>query len=170
MVRSVKHALYKIVHTASVTYEELLTVIAEIEGIMNSRPLTYINEDVQEVLTPGHLLIGKRIIEPNSTGAECDEELNSVRLSKRMKYIKTLTDHYWVRWKHEYLIELRNSHIEGAERPSVRIGEVVIIHDDAKRNRWRLGIVIRLLPGTDGRIRAVVLKTCKNGATYLAST
>ena len=79
---------------------------------MNSRRLTYINEDVQEVLTPGHLLIGKRIIEPNSTGAECDEELNSVRLSKRMKYIKTLTDHYWVRWKHEYLIELRNSHIE----------------------------------------------------------
>ena len=35
-----------------------------------------------------------------------------------------------------------------------------------KRDHWKLGIVIRLLKGADGRIRPVVLKTCKNGVKH----
>ena len=45
---------------SKLTYEELLTVIAEVEGVLNSRPLCYVYEDsVEEVLTPSHLMIGR---------------------------------------------------------------------------------------------------------------
>ena len=164
LVRTVKRSLFKILQRASVTYEELLTVVAEIEGIMNSRPLTYINSDLEEALTPGHLLMGKRIIEPNIDNTEEPGEENleeQVKLSKRMKYLKLLSDHYWSRWKNEYLLELRNSHSKGDDTdPCVEVGQVVIVHDKLKRNRWRLGVIVRLLKGTDGKVRAVVLKTC----------
>lgn len=42
---------------AQLIYEELLTVLTEVEGVLNSRPLTYVYSDItdQEPLTPGHL-------------------------------------------------------------------------------------------------------------------
>ena len=40
LVRSVKRCLKKTIGKARLTYEELLTIIVEIEGVLNSRPLT----------------------------------------------------------------------------------------------------------------------------------
>ena len=51
------------VRNARLTYEELLTVIIEIECLLNSRPLTYVNsEDIEEPLTPSHLVTWRRLL------------------------------------------------------------------------------------------------------------
>ena len=53
LVQTVKRSLRKILFRASVTYEELETVLVNVEGIVNSCPLTYIyDDDVEEVITP----------------------------------------------------------------------------------------------------------------------
>ena len=44
LVKSTKRCLKKSLGTARVTYEELLTIIVETEGILNSRPLTYVSD------------------------------------------------------------------------------------------------------------------------------
>ena len=63
MVCSTKRCLRKIVGRAKLSYEELLTVIIEVEGIVNSRPISYISSsDLEEPLTPSHLLIGRRLL------------------------------------------------------------------------------------------------------------
>ncbi|GFU36556.1 integrase catalytic domain-containing protein [Trichonephila clavipes] len=62
----------RVVGSARLTLEEYLTVITQIEGILNSRPLSPLPTDTDDfqVLTPGHFLIGKPINslpEPNLT-------------------------------------------------------------------------------------------------------
>ena len=59
LVRPVKRCLKKVLRTSRLTYEELLTLLIQIEGVMNSCPLTYLYEDNDEPLTPSHLVLGK---------------------------------------------------------------------------------------------------------------
>ena len=63
MIQSTKRCIHKMIGRARLTYDELLTVLAECEMILNSRPLTYIeSETSEEPLTPSHLIIGHRVL------------------------------------------------------------------------------------------------------------
>ena len=54
-----KRCLKKIIGKARLSYDELLTAVTEVKGILNSRLLTYVqSDDIEEVLTPSHLLTG----------------------------------------------------------------------------------------------------------------
>lgn len=62
LIKSTKDCL-KIAGKAKLSYKELLTSLAEVEMMINSRPLTYVSaSDLQEPLTPSHLLIGRRVL------------------------------------------------------------------------------------------------------------
>ncbi|GFX37459.1 integrase catalytic domain-containing protein [Trichonephila clavipes] len=62
-VKSFKFYLKRAVGNLKMTLEEFSTIITQIEGILNSRPITPLSEDIDdlEVLTPGHFLIGRPI-------------------------------------------------------------------------------------------------------------
>ena len=62
LVRSVMRCLKTILRTVRVTYEELSTILIEIEGGLNSRSLTYVYSEIDEPLTPSHLMIGRRFL------------------------------------------------------------------------------------------------------------
>ena len=57
-----KRSLRKILFRSTVNYEKLVTIVTEIEGIINCRPLTYIYNDNAEVVTPNHLIYGRRLL------------------------------------------------------------------------------------------------------------
>ena len=55
-----KSALLKIVGSAKLNFEELHTVLVQIENMMNTRPLTYLSEEnCDEHITPSHLMYGR---------------------------------------------------------------------------------------------------------------
>ena len=45
LIAIVKSSLKKVVGKALLNYNEMVTVVTEIEGCLNSRPLTYLNEE-----------------------------------------------------------------------------------------------------------------------------
>ncbi|XP_036322172.1 uncharacterized protein LOC118736187 [Rhagoletis pomonella] len=70
-VKSMKTILIKNITKAHLTYEELQTVIVEVEAILNSRLLTPLSTDPNygEALTPGNLLIGTSLLSiPDKSG------------------------------------------------------------------------------------------------------
>ncbi|GFY08313.1 integrase catalytic domain-containing protein [Trichonephila clavipes] len=95
-VKSFKFYLKKVVGNIRLTYEEFLTVIIQIEGMLNSRPLVPLSSDLDDlnVLTPSHFLIGRSItsiVEPDLTN------LNENRLDNWQKITKII-QLIWKRW------------------------------------------------------------------------
>ena len=62
MVQEVKRCLRKTLRNAKLDYDELHTVLVEIESTLSSRPLTYVSSDeLDEPITPSHLVVGRRV-------------------------------------------------------------------------------------------------------------
>ena len=74
MIRIVKACLRKTIGRATLSQDELHTLLVEVESIINSRPLTYVQDDQDGTnysLTPSHLIYGRRITtSPNATHFE----------------------------------------------------------------------------------------------------
>ena len=133
MVKLVKQSLRKILGKAQLTYEELLTVITEIEGVLNSRPITYVYTDVEEEpLTPSHLIMGRRLVTLPKERDLSDEEDTETTLHRRARYLSKLLEHFWKRWSREYLVDLREFHSCRSTniKTKVQVGDVVLIQDD----------------------------------------
>jgi hypothetical protein len=70
LIRITKDCVKKVVGRAVLTFEELRTLLVEVEAVVNSRPLTYVYDDVDGVsysLSPAHLMYGRRITACHNT-------------------------------------------------------------------------------------------------------
>ncbi|XP_037898153.1 uncharacterized protein LOC119642916 [Glossina fuscipes] len=127
-VKSARQLLIRSVGSASLTYEELETVVIEIEAILNSRPLTPMTNDPSDIsfLTPGHLLIGE---DPT---AQVDTEASSKKLSllSRWELVSQVKHEFWKRWSNEYLHELQQRHKWKKSSPNIKPGDMIIIKKD----------------------------------------
>ena len=84
-----KTCLKKVIGRARLTYDELLTVIVECETIINSRRLTFVySDDLEEPLTPEHLLHGRRILSLPEVTDVTVQELNRENMTRRAKYFQ----------------------------------------------------------------------------------
>ena len=111
MVKLVKRSLRKVLGNARLTYEDLLTVVTEVEGVLNSRPITYVYaEDTEEPLTPSHLVIGKRVATLPDASQLTDDDDGPAALQRRARHLNQVLEHFWKRWSREYLVNLREFH------------------------------------------------------------
>ena len=171
MVGPVKNCLKKTLGQAKLDFNELLIVLHEIELILNSKPLTYVTDDVvDDILTPNHILFGR-----NLTPTNVDETPHDAahvtpdtpeNLTARMKQLQNLIAKFWKDWRNDYLLDLREQMRPHDSTVNVKpkIDDVVLVHDDnQKRHNWVLGRIVGVEVGSDGQIRAARVASAKTG-------
>jgi hypothetical protein len=136
----------------------LRTLFAEVEAIMNGRPLCPVSEDPKdfESLTPNHFLMHRKVtgLPPGIFVKE------DYLLTKEWKKIQYLLDLYWQRWLKEYLPGLQNREKWRKERRNVRVGDLVLlVEDGVKRGQWPSGRVTKVMAGADNLVRSAIVKT-----------
>ncbi|XP_029165864.1 uncharacterized protein LOC114936737 [Nylanderia fulva] len=102
-VRSVKHYLRRILGDHALTYEELSTLLCQIEACLNSRPVCPLSSDASDLvaLTPGHFLVGEALC-TLPEAPEIDRHSAS-----RWRLILVIKESFWRRWHSEYLHQLQ---------------------------------------------------------------
>ena len=167
MVASVKDNLRKTLGNARLSYEELLTVLVEVECMLNARPLTCEYNKVHgEVLTPSHLICGRRVKSLPDEITEPDDVVNEDQCSARFKYLSTQLNHFWNRWRREYLANLREVHrpkVQNRDR-TVEVGDVVVVYkEEKKRGEWKIRVVESLVKGKDSIVRGAKVRVVRKG-------
>ena len=154
----------KTIGRGRLTLDELLT------AIVKSRLLSYVLMDsIQELTTLSHLLTDRWLMSPpdGPYNTEVSEDVSVVpsNLSRSLIHLNTIFEHFWKRWKREYLLELRESHRHAKHPPEkshcspIAVGEMVLVHEDRKpRGFWKLAKVVSLITGADGITRDAVVK------------
>lgn len=162
-VKSTKSHLKKVVGNATLNFEELSTLLCEIEAVLNSRPLfaQSIDPTDPEVITPAHFLIGRPLT------AMPEPMLSDERVSRldRWQHLHLMRQHFWIAWSRDYLSSLQPRKKNWNTVSNIKPGMIVLLQD---KNRpplqWKLGRVIAVYPGADNLVRAV--DVFSEGTTY----
>ena len=176
LIGLVKRSLRKAIGKLSLTYEQLLTTLAEVEAFINSRPLVYVDDDINSniSLTPSHFLtlnprIGKQTCDIDIEDNHFSSNISSadkllLKWKKRVKHL----ERFWKIWRDEYLMNLRErtrTQLREAKRSSqcpAQIRDAVLIKDDLTRGNWRIGKINKLMTSFDQQVRyAKVILTSK---------
>lgn len=157
-IKSVKYHLNRSIGAQKFTFEEFMTLTTRIEGVLNSRPLTPLSADPNDLdaLTPGHFIIGQAIQAIPETDVL---SLPSNRLN-RWELIRQCTQSFWKRWTREYLTTLQGRSKWFKSESNLKIGDLVIVEAPSQPpSTWRLGRIVRTHPGEDQTVRVVTVRT-----------
>lgn len=158
-VKSFKSHFLRTVGNTLLTFEELNTHAIKIEAVLNSRPLTPISTDPNDLiaLTPAHFLINDSLMSVPDIDFS---DTPSNRLSN-WEHLQQLKQHFWKRWHKEYLNELNyRSKWSSTSTEPIPVGAMVLLKEDnTPPLQWPLGRIVETHPGDDGVVRVISIKT-----------
>ncbi|KAL0195042.1 hypothetical protein M9458_008614, partial [Cirrhinus mrigala] len=163
-IRSLKTALQVTLGAQTVTEEVLRTVLIEIEGILNAKPLGYTSSDIADPdpVTPNILLMGRR----DASLPQVTYQVSELLSRRRWRHSQLLADHFWKQFIRNYLPSLQTRQKWMSETDNLQIGETVMIVDQQlPRALWPIGRIVQVFPGKDNRVRSAEIKV--KDRTYL---
>jgi hypothetical protein len=168
-VKATKYHLKRVMSLTILTFEQLYSLIVQIEGILNARPLSPLSQNSNDLtpLTPSHFLIGRSpSYVPDFDFTHLPE--NRLNLYQHIQY---MTQQFWKRWQIEYISELQQRRKWKSQSNTIlAVGTLVIIKENqVPVNQWKLGRILQLHPGPDGITRVVTIQL-KTGISKRAVT
>ena len=157
-MKSTKRHLSRVVGNVKLTFEELCTVLSQIEACLNSHPLTSLpsEDDNIQVLTAGHFLIGKPL-EALPDSPSSDQPVSTLR---HWELCQSMVSHFWRRWASEYSTALQKLQKWHLPSRNITVGDVVVLQDNGMvPARWPLARITKMYPGRDNVVRVVTVKT-----------
>ena len=165
-VKQAKFLLLRAVGNLVLTTEEMVTMLAEVEAVLNSRPIAPLSPDPNdgEALTPAHLIVGEGLRSlPHAF--EDVGNVKGVRSWKRWRMLSALKRTFWQAWSRDYVLGLQGKAKWHQGQPNLRIGDLVIIHEDnLPPQKWLTGRVVSVIEGQDGKVRVAEVQA--NGGVF----
>ena len=153
-VKSAKKHLRCAIGDSKLTFEELTTILAQVEFCLNSRLLTPVasTDDGIEVLI-GQPLIA--LLDPSFKG-------RSILLLRRWQLCQSIVQKFWTRWSTEYL-PILNRHTKWHHPTrNLSVGDVVLLKEDSMvPTKWPLGKVTQVHPGKDYLVCVATIRTAR---------
>lgn len=158
-IKSLKLLLKRQLGNSKLNYELLNTVLIQIEGILNSRPLCPLYDEPNDLacLTPAHFIIGAPIVdlpEPDVTNVS----ENRLSLYKRVTRFKQM---FWRQFYKQYLSELQARTKWLCKTENLEVNTIVLIKDEnTPPSCWPLGRVIEVYRNkSDNLVRSALIRT-----------
>jgi Family of unknown function (DUF5641) len=81
-------------------------------------------------------------------------------LLDRWHLLQQRVQHFWKMWSRDYLAMLQVRAKWYTVHANLKEGQTVILHDEnLPPCRWKIALIEKLHPGSDGLVRAVTLRT-----------
>ena len=159
-VKACKHHLKRIVGQSKLNFEELSTVLCQIEACLNSRLIAASvntnDDDGIPALTPGDFLIGRPL---EALPDHPDITKKHLSMLERWYLCQALVQHL-VLWSTEYLNGLPQANKWKYRERNLAVGDIVLIKDKSLTPcKWPLTRITKVQPGPDKLVRIVTLKT-----------
>ncbi|XP_063900182.1 uncharacterized protein LOC135119722 [Zophobas morio] len=155
----IKYHLKRVAGNALLTYEELYTLLTQIEACINSQSLTPLSSDPSDLtaLTPGHFLIGGKL----TTSVEDDVTMVKENRLSRWQRVQQQAQSFWKRWSGEFLNKLQQrKKWSRTAKTEVKPGLPVLLREDNLHPMcWRMGVVMETHPGKDAIVRTATIRT-----------
>ncbi|XP_075163178.1 uncharacterized protein LOC142235804 [Haematobia irritans] len=154
-VKSFKIHLKKISGAHRFTFEEFSTILARIEGVLNSRPISAMTEDPADLtaLTPGHFLRGSPIL------AFPEPTAQKLSIINRWTKLKALHHQFALRWKEEYLRSMHKRYKWKSSISNLKVDDLVVVMDDLlPPYEWLLGRIVKTYSGSDSNVRVADIR------------
>ena len=175
MVAICKKSLKGALGRKLLSFEQLRTILTEVEAVVNTRPITFVYSDSDsfQVLRPSDFLAphrdnGPPLFEENMEPEYCEFQSNTQQLTERWKKNALMLDKLWALWQTEYLAMLRERSQNDHKQKKVlathmpRVNDIVLIHEDnMPRGAWRVGRIKELIHSADGLIRSAIVQLPK---------
>ena len=144
---------------ARLNLEELTSTSIEVESAINSRLLTYIDDDSNNnTLTQNHIVYRKNIHEKcckyeSKNFAENDARSSSKRTAEMIcKFLQQFVNEYL------FSLQERYNKTRFENKCRARIGDIVLIKEEnVPRMNWKKRTIDKLIFGNDGLVRGVEL-------------
>lgn len=163
MMATIKAPLKKILGKSVFAADEIYTILTEVEAMVNSRPLTYVSDEISELsyLTPASFLIGREIINiPVKPVDSTDKSQRKKDLKKLMIQQDRALNLLWKTFREEYVRNLGTVPTNVKEDKCIKEGELVMVADHGiPKTKWKVGVVVKCKQGRDHRVRTVWIKT-----------
>ncbi|XP_058816076.1 uncharacterized protein LOC131679380 [Topomyia yanbarensis] len=157
-IQSAQKHFIRVLGTHTLPYDDMETLLSQIESCLNSRPLVPMSDDPTdfEPLTPGHFLVGSAL------KAVPDVDYTTIPFSRLRKWQQTqhMFQHIWKRWHREYLATLQPRSKWCNPPVQLARNQLVILRDDnLPPMQWPTARIDSLHPGPDGVVRVVTVQT-----------
>lgn len=169
LIKIIKSNIHRVIGKSKLNLENFITLLTEIEIIVNSRPISYVGEEIGQILRPinllqpefnnGFFVINKEEEEyiPNSNNKE--------ELLLKLQTATQKIEKFWKLWKNDYLNLLRKNtqhyHKDKQNTNQPQEGDIVLIEDQClPRSMWKLGRIEHLIHSKDKHVRSAQVKTC----------